>query len=393
MEYPVVKINISELDKTDFQKTNPAVYAISWDDIQLEFLVNRKLGNAKAVIFGTGHFDRSIWGEIPYFARHSWANKLDATCIYYADPSIHLTPALSLLWCYGRNDDWYLERIAVALLKILNRLGIRVSDTLFYGSSGGGFTAIALATLLGSRATAINPQLLLENYNPNHMEAFKRVCLREGEELIPERTDVVKLFQREGYCPRLRLMENTASRQDMTAQFLPFLQEVGAAGLGMGFLRFTGYFHEGGHNGMPSTPECLEGIRADLNENFTPPKDGTSFLRRIVGTAEGLTTNDNLIWAIERMREWADKDCVSMKIALRPEWEGKIQFAYYLTRGAKTLAKRGYVNESLCVFSNLEPGEYRIKYFLRYGELKKSYLTAPLTVTANGGTTADAAHL
>ena len=163
MEYPVVKVAFSELSGIDYEKINPAIYEISWDGILLEFFVNVKKELKKAVVFGTGDIDRTK-KSIPEFQRISWTNRIAATTIYYSDPTLHLTDTDGLMWCYGRRDDWYIERIAIVLLKILDTLSIDISATLFYGSSGGGFTSICLATLLGGRATVINPQLILTHF-------------------------------------------------------------------------------------------------------------------------------------------------------------------------------------------------------------------------------------
>ena len=64
------------------------------------------------------------------------------------------------------NDRWYLEQIAVLLGRILEKLDIPISNTLFYGSSAGGYMSMCLAAMLRSRVTVINPQFIVENSAP-----------------------------------------------------------------------------------------------------------------------------------------------------------------------------------------------------------------------------------
>ena len=106
-----------------------------------------------------------------------------------------------------------------------------------------------------------------------------------------------------------------------------------------------------------------------------------------------LVTSEDITKTIDNVEQWVEGNSVSIKITLFPEWEGKIQFAYYLRdeQEKEMLVKQGYIDENEYTFSNVEPGEYRIKYFLRYNaDIKKSYYTPTLTVELDDGATAGA---
>ena len=279
MEYPVIRIAASQLDFFEFDAGyGPAIYEVQWNGIQFEFLIHWKKEWSGAVVFGNGAVDRKE-STLPVFQRNSWNPQIHATTIYYTDPTMRMTDTAGLLWCYGNNDDWYLERIARLLVKILDRLEISLSKTLFFGSSMGGFTSIALATLLGGRAMAINPQLIVPNFVPWCVQRMKEVCLREGEELIPERVDVAKLARREGWLPRLHLILNRASEEDWNAQFYPFCEELRKLEGIEANLTVHTYYHQGGHGGQPPMEQCIQSIHEEMVK-FTPPPFGSAFFAK-----------------------------------------------------------------------------------------------------------------
>lgn len=169
-----------------------------------------------------------------------------------------------MFWGYGKNECWYLERVGSLLLKILEKLSISIEDTLFAGSSGGGFTTIALAILLRSKAFTINPQLICTNFWPRIVQVMKNTCLQAGEELIEERVDIAKLAKKKVYLPRIDLMINTNSYRDVKTQLHPFLEELKQLKIPSGNVKLSEYFHGGGHSGMPDKEDCIRMTHKNL---------------------------------------------------------------------------------------------------------------------------------
>lgn len=261
IRYPIKIVSYAAMESEDFLSDGGSIYDIVWDRVHYKFFVYYKPDSSQSVIFGTGNIGQH---PDPYFARITWAHELPCTAIYYSDPTSYKPPC-TLGWGYGTNDRWYLKDIAALLEKILAKLGIPVSNTLFYGSSGGGFTSIMLAAMLRSRATVINPQFILENFDPKFVTHLKQVCLKEGEHLLPERTHVSTFFEQEGYFPPLHIIQNIRAEHDLRTQISPFLEELSALPMDCTeLLRMEFYSHEDGHNGMPQTALCLRQISEDL---------------------------------------------------------------------------------------------------------------------------------
>ena len=173
IRYPTKVVSYAAMESEDFLSDGGSIYDIVWDRVHYKFFVYYKPDSSQSVIFGTGNIGQH---PDPYFARITWAHELPCTAIYYSDPTSYKPPC-TLGWGYGTNDRWYLKDIAALLEKILAKLGIPVSNTLFYGSSGGGFTSIMLAAMLRSRATVINPQFILENFVSITMHIHVPFCV------------------------------------------------------------------------------------------------------------------------------------------------------------------------------------------------------------------------
>ena len=263
MIYPVIKITIDDIKNTDFTTVNPAIYEIFVRGYKYEILVNVKNNYKKAVVFGTGAVDRSK--SLPRFNRCSWADDIDATCIYYSDPTLYKTEQVRLCWCYGDNSDWCLKTIAHLITKILVNLSISLDNTLFFGSSGGGFTAMALATILRGRATVINPQFFARN-TIDFFDSFKETVNYDDTNLIESRIDILELIKSEGYLAPIHLIINFASERDFEFQYKPFVEKMYQNGFNMPLYNITEYYNERGHNGMPSKEKCIQIIENDLTQ-------------------------------------------------------------------------------------------------------------------------------
>lgn len=282
--YPTISLRYEELDDLVIPPRKSIIYNIAWNGVHYEFLIRHKPESTQALVLGTGAVGEH---PRPYFARNSWAAEFPCTAIYYSDPTSYMGEC-HLGWGYGTNQRWYLEDIAILTLRILRKLKIQPEDTLFYGSSGGGFTSMLLASMFHSRATVINPQFFIENYRKLPVGQMKAVCLKAGETLIPQRSSISAMFEAVNYFPVLHIFQNILSSGDISLQLSPFLAKASTSKLSTEIpLRIDLYFKEGGHNAMPDKNVCIEQVTEDLacplpaSARTVPPvKDG--FLNRFL---------------------------------------------------------------------------------------------------------------
>ena len=98
-----------------------------------------------------------------------------------------------------------------------------------------------------------------------------------------------------------------------------------------------------------------------------------------------IQTEADLSKAVDSAEQTLDGNVLTVTVHLRSEWEGKVRIACYLMQGQESVFREGYQDEGQFTFSDLEPGEYWAKYFLEYGDLRKSYPMEGITVTAESG--------
>mgnify|MGYP005759906731 CR=1 FL=1 len=266
--YPTKSLSYDQMDEETFLSPRGQIYDILWNGVHYEFYICNRPNSSSAVIFGSGALSPA---QLPHFNRISWSTLIPETTIFYSDPTLYRfdpsgqSKTLAIGWGYGTNDRWYLEEIAILLKKILGKLNIPLSNTLFYGSSAGGFMSMGLAAMFHSRATVLNPQFTIENYIPQSIAALKQTCLKEGESLLPEHTHVSAIFETQAYFPLLHILENVQSKSDIIAQFTPFLAELTEISLPCtDRLTLELYSAPGGHTGFPSRESCLRHIAEDL---------------------------------------------------------------------------------------------------------------------------------
>ena len=115
---------------------------------------------------------------------------------------------------------------------------------------------------------------------------------------------------------------------------------------------------------------------AELQENRKVPPDA-------------IESSNNLMMIIDDVELSLDGNDLTIQVHLLPnlpaDWLKHIRMAWYLMQEQETLITEKYGVEQYHTFPGLEPGQYRIKYYLRYrdGErdIRKSFFTRTITVS------------
>ena len=263
MEYTIKNITMAQFVGEPLTTESPTLYQVTAGEDHYDFLINYVAGSEMMVVLGSGTVERSK--PLPVFQRISWAEKIPCTSVWFSDPSLY-TGSLALYWCYGDKEHWYLERIAFLIQLISHKLQIPMERTCFFGSSGGGYASIVLATLLRSRAAVINPQFILPNYLPVYYKRWYKAVIGEEGEAAKERLYVYELFVRERYLPRLLCLENSLSLADIKDQLSEFLTALCEKEIPVKDTISVEFFSRpGGHSAMPTQARSLEVMLKVLN--------------------------------------------------------------------------------------------------------------------------------
>jgi len=276
MEYAVKKLSFNEFLNYEFEDNTVYDYEIIYKNVPFSFLINIKKTSNQVVAFGTGDINREK-NKLPVYNRHSWKDEFDCTTIFYSDPTLLLNDKVGLCWCYGVNEHWYLESIAFLILEIIKKVGSEVNDSVFFGSSAGGYTSLLLASMLHAKAAVINPQLIIPNFWERIFDNFKSTVLKKDEELLEGRISALALFNREGYFPKIFCKQNIYAEHDISTQIIPFFDEYKKYNLNLNdnIFDLSFYYDENGHSGMPSKEQTINFIIKALeykikNNNIYP---------------------------------------------------------------------------------------------------------------------------
>jgi hypothetical protein len=143
--------------------------------LPFHFLYVFKKPSLPLLVFFHGAVDQSKT-KLPHFVGTSIAAKLNCNSLHVSDPTLYASQSLRSGWCLGTQDFNFpkiLKRLITGLIE-----QSRATRTVVYGSSGGGFPCLMLATELDNVVAIVNSPCtsILSHPNPALVESFKSVC-------------------------------------------------------------------------------------------------------------------------------------------------------------------------------------------------------------------------
>lgn len=334
-------IDIDELKFAEFPLDELFSLQVNHNNVKYEFLIRFSSSDKNLICLGSGAYDRKKEKILPpIFRRHSWQSEFEESVIYYNDPTLYIDPEIALGWCIGKNDNWYLLVIKEIIGILASKNGIAPENILFFGSSGGGFTAIILSTLIKNSAVMVNnPQIFLTRYARKHFDTmikhcFDNLALERILNQYGHRFNVVEIFKREKYMPHITYIVNTDSESDISNQLIPFINSLTSFEYFNDQVDILLYQNENGHNGQLDTEKTIE-----LIKNHFKKKNELTIKHQICLLQNELETKEkNLIVTKEKCEELNDQ-------------------LELLERDSRDMKKK------LKIIANTKP--YRIAYFLR----------------------------
>ena len=230
-----IEISYDELKNFKMKEKShkPFILCINKENIKFEFLI--KINNSdKALFLGSGAYNPEKI-QLPIFQRKNWIDDFDYNMIYYNDPTLYMGD-ITLGWGYGTKDRYFLEEMNEIIVDILGMLNIKKENSYFYGSSGGGFMSIMLATMCkGSTAIVNNPQTSIIRYFPKSVKKLFEAIYGQYDENNMEnnkyvlenmwRISVTELMKKLNNTPNLYYLQNLSWISDVKNQLIVFLDE------------------------------------------------------------------------------------------------------------------------------------------------------------------------
>lgn len=285
--------DLEELEDAKFPLDELFSLEVNHNNVKYEFLIRFASKNKNLICFGSGAYNSKIENiQPPIYRRHSWQSEFEESVIYYNDPTLYIDPDLNIGWGVGKNDEWYLVIIADIIRILAGKNEIEPENILFFGSSGGGFTAVVLSTLIKDSSVMVNnPQIFLTNFWKEKFDqmidsCFDNLSLETVLTHYSHRFDIVELFRLENYMPRITYIVNIYSvNADITNQLVPFITKLASFEEFNDQVNILLYRNEEGHNGQLDTGETIKLIKNHF-------KQDNGSLTRLNGVSSFSTRDD-----------------------------------------------------------------------------------------------------
>ncbi len=229
LPYPEVTIYDHELPDYEVPVDYMYVLRVIKDNVPYEYLINRRSGNDKLIVFHNGAVAEGNV-TVPVFQRHSWASILRTSTVFCMDPTLYINGFLQLGWGIGKNENYYLENSSLILKTLIEKMGIRLEDTAVYGTSAGGYLSIITGIYLkGAKVVADNAQLDVRNWIfKDALDSVITFCFDNISAALDykERFSVLDAFEKHGYVPKMYVHVNLCSPADNSTQLAPFLKNA-----------------------------------------------------------------------------------------------------------------------------------------------------------------------
>ncbi|MED1740713.1 glycosyl transferase family 2 [Bacillus swezeyi] len=222
--------SLEHLSKESLTFDEKFLLIVEHKQVNFEFFLNLKLSSNTLLILGSGAIDPKKH-TLPVFQRHSWADEIACSTIFYNDPTLYLGN-INIGWGQGDEEHFYLETISEIIMKITEMLNIKPENTTFYGSSAGGFTSLFLSGLVkGSTALVNNPQTIVINYYQSHVlkmleTSYKKKGLEDVPQQLKYRLSIPEFYKKINYIPNIIYHQNLACDHDINRHFHPFINEL-----------------------------------------------------------------------------------------------------------------------------------------------------------------------
>lgn len=164
---------------------------------------------------------------IPIYSRWSWYSFVGVNWLCLEDPMYYKYDDLLLGWFWGDETHNYREYVAYIAKAFANYFGIEKDDVVFYGSSGGGTSAIHSAAIYGGGvAVSINGQI---NFEYDHRDIRGFIASTGIDIHLPDiehRNDLCYLMQTYKKTKYI-IIENCCSRWDYDDHLIYLCDKTG----------------------------------------------------------------------------------------------------------------------------------------------------------------------
>ncbi|MGH7183774.1 MAG: hypothetical protein ACREJN_17610 [Nitrospiraceae bacterium] len=214
--------------------------------------------------------------RLPVFNRWTWAQmgKFPGHVLCVADPTLDLHDEVKLGWYLGTDEQDASEELSQFIRRFAKALGIPEDKIVIWGSSGGGFAALAVTSHIEkATAVAINAQTDIFAYEiARYVETVRGYCFRNQpaqhiQEHFGTRVNMAQAWRR-NRTSRVILIQNKLDTHHYACHFRPYWEALGGTAEGGASAdgRHYAWLYSDSNGHAPESEQMVPGILSLIDQ-------------------------------------------------------------------------------------------------------------------------------
>lgn len=226
----IVKKEYSSLAELEIHNV-AAEYVVYHSGIKFEFYYKPNDSSEILYVFSPGYLNRSTHTH-PYYQRIKWFDVINRKGLILTDPTLNLSEVMGIAWMQGSSKEFYLEKYAEVIKTISLKIGISEDNTMFYGSSAGGFASLMFLTYFPSSFAVVNnPQTNIFNFDEKHVRklldvSFNSISTGQARTNFRSRFSVADAYRDMKSIPRFVYVQNTSDVEHYNKHYLTLMSDL-----------------------------------------------------------------------------------------------------------------------------------------------------------------------
>lgn len=227
-EFSTTRIEVNSIDDITIHYDREFTLSVNLNGVVFEMYCNFKTNSNQIVVFGQAAVNREKT-KLPCFFRWKWLDHLPVSGVILNDPTLYLSKGLNGGWFVGTTGRDYVHECNSIIHKLCE-ITKSYQPPVFFGSSAGGFSSLALASAYPRAKAIIDiPQVNLETYHVrSEIDKLSMAAFSVNDvTLIPDnlkyRIDISKRFEHEKRIPEIIYLHNIKDTAHIS-QLNSFLQ-------------------------------------------------------------------------------------------------------------------------------------------------------------------------
>lgn len=268
----MIEKKFEDVNKDFLINNNKKNLRVIIDNLDFHFQFHYKKDCNNLVVFSNGAIDTNK-RKLPVFMRSTWSDEINANCLFIDDRTIHDND-LKIGWGIGTSQRHYLKDYNRFVKLICKLFDFKSNQTIYFGSSAGGFMSMAMACEhKGTKAIVNNPQTYVYNYTSGSVKKiFQHLSPKiQHSEIInnyKDRLSITKIMSKNKHVAEIHYLQNRLCQTDIDRQLNPFLKMMDKYNIDSKNVNIILYNNQkSGHNPM-NKQSTIKYLNSTINQDI-----------------------------------------------------------------------------------------------------------------------------